>query len=192
MSATADDLVEQLSLSPNLPGRTFLTVGVYDSRRPAPARIDRVLVTLTSPEGRSVTRAAAQGGLAVAPTNGGPVIPDGWVVAGDDVTTAGPWKLTVRVQRSGLRDAVATYSWVVPDGALRPPSVRVSDHPLGGLLRGAAVLLLVGLMAVLLALVLLRVALRVPAPTPPPAAERDVVPHDTPSSRDRTSLSTKG
>jgi copper transport protein len=191
MSGNADDLVEQLSLSPNSPGRTFLTVGVYDSRRPAPARIDRVLVTLSSPEGRSVTRAAAQGGLTAAPTNGAPVIPDGWVVAGDDVTTAGPWQLTVRVQRSGLRDAVATYSWMVPDGAARPHPVRVSDHPLGGLLRGAAVLVLVALVALLLALALPRGPFRIPAPTLPPAAESDVVPHDPPSQRDRTSLSTK-
>ena len=38
-----------LALKPNRPGQNFVTLGVFDTRRPAPAPIDEVAVQLQGP-----------------------------------------------------------------------------------------------------------------------------------------------
>ncbi len=130
VSGTAADLVESLSITPNRPGRTFLTVSVLDTRRPAPGPVAGVTVTLRGPDGREVSRAAQPAGLS------GPVAvgssftsSDGWVVAGDDITAPGSWQVRVVARRPGLPDVSGSYGWVVGGAVARHP-VRLSATPI--------------------------------------------------------------
>ena len=147
----ANDLVESLSIAPNRPGRTFLTVSVLDTRRPAPAPVIGVAVTLRGPDGHETTRNANPAGLSGPVASGSSYRSfDGWVVAGDDITAPGLWRVRVVARRPGLPDAVAIYRWTVANGAAARPA-RLSGAPLAGLLGGLAWLLTgAGLIVVLL------------------------------------------
>jgi len=98
----ADDLVETLRVQPNRAGDNFLTLQVFDSRRPSPGRVESVVVGLRGADGRRTER--------VATTQG-----DGsWVVPGQPLS-AGSWTARVTAARAGLPDATATFRWTVPD-----------------------------------------------------------------------------
>jgi copper transport protein len=134
-SATVEDLVETVGLSPNIPGHNFVAVHVFDTRRPAPAPITAVLVALRGPDGTTAARPATAG-------EGG-----AYVLATDVVTTAGRWDVEVTVHRAGAPPVTATFARTVdePVSVLRP--VFVSAAPLGTALNWLAlvVLLLAGL-----------------------------------------------
>lgn len=128
VSGSAADLQESLSVKPNLPGRNFVTVGVFDTRRPAPAPIGSVRVQLRPPGGGPVR------GVALRPLPGGE-----WGTSLDDLDTAGGWTITVSVDRTGLPTASADYPWAVarpPGPAARAPVL--SNAPLRPLLTAAA------------------------------------------------------
>ena len=61
-SLTADDLVGTVDVRPNLPGRNFVTVTLFDPRRPAAALIRGVDVSLRGPGGTTLTRVANSAG----------------------------------------------------------------------------------------------------------------------------------
>ena len=103
VSGTAGDLVETVQVAPNRPGRNFVTVDVFDSRRPMPAPIGSVQVTLTGPDGATTSAVAtAQGG-------------GRWLVPTDAMTTGGRWRVDLAVSRPGLPVSVQRYGWVVAD-----------------------------------------------------------------------------
>jgi copper transport protein len=62
LAGQADDLVESVRVQPNRPGDNFLTIGLFDTRRPSPARVESVVVSLTSPNGRHTERVATTTG----------------------------------------------------------------------------------------------------------------------------------
>jgi copper transport protein len=107
VSGTAGDLVESLQISPNRPGRNFVTVDVFNSRRPAPAPIAAVQVALTGPSGnRDLAAATPQG--------------EGrWVAATDLLVAPGTWSIDVLVSRPGYPTSAGHYRWVVADPANR-------------------------------------------------------------------------
>jgi copper transport protein len=106
LSGQAGDLVETVRVQPNRPGDNFLTVDLFDTRRPSPGRVESVVMSLTSPEDRRTERAATTTG------------DDSWVVAGQRLSP-GRWTAQVRAARPGLADARSTYHWNVPDPRAR-------------------------------------------------------------------------
>ena len=126
-SATAQGLVETVQVAPNQPGRNFVTLDVYDSRRPTPAPISGVELTMTSPDGgRTATEPAiAQGG-------------GRWLVATQAFTAGGRWTMAVTVTRAGMAPVSQGYGWVVADPAGATRAVVISDQPLKPVLDRAA------------------------------------------------------
>ncbi|MCU1657893.1 MAG: Copper resistance protein, partial [Pseudonocardiales bacterium] len=60
VDSTVADLQESLAVRPNQPGRNVVLVQVFDTRRPAPATIRRVLVSFVGLDGRTSTPVAAE------------------------------------------------------------------------------------------------------------------------------------
>ncbi len=131
VSGTAADLVEAMSISPNRPGPTFVAVDVFDSRRPAPAPVTGVRLTLLSEDGAQTTAAALGRGAGR------------WLLTTDAVRSPGRWSVRVDVDRPGLPVTSATYPWTVPGPGTRLDHTIVSSSPLAGPLDALAVALLV-------------------------------------------------
>lgn len=128
----AMDLQETLALRPNLPGRNVALVGVFDTRRPAPAALSAVDVTLLSPTGGVPVTVAAE------------KLADGRWSAPVALSSTGALKVLITVHRPGMRDATATYRWTVGEAAATaaPARATVSRQPVGPLLRAVAAWLL--------------------------------------------------
>ncbi|HEY7599737.1 MAG TPA: hypothetical protein VH741_07415, partial [Candidatus Limnocylindrales bacterium] len=129
MTTSTDDLVITLAVKPNQPGRNFVGLGVFDTRRPAPARIDNVMVQLQAPG-----EANADAPLLAEPLGNGR-----FQVAGGDLEVAGDWRITVMVRRSGMADSTATFVWTVSPLAPAPQPELVSNRPLAPILTPAAI-----------------------------------------------------
>ena len=117
-SLTADDLVGTMDVRPNLPGRNFVAVSLFDSRRPAPAPVQAVRLLLHGPGGVSLVRTASPAG------------PNAYLLATDDLTASGPWEITVTALRPGLSPATATLTWTVPPMTITSRQPRYSLAPL--------------------------------------------------------------
>jgi copper transport protein len=126
-SSRAADLLVTLALKPNRPGQNFITLGVFDTRRPAPAPIGQVRVQLQAQGSQTASPAL----VAAALGSGRYEISDG------SIAHAGAWNVIVVVQRPGLPDATTTLPWTVLAPA-RP--VLISDAPLAPWLVAAALI----------------------------------------------------
>ncbi|MFC0006402.1 copper resistance CopC family protein [Micromonospora siamensis] len=124
------DLVDTVALRPNRPGRNIVSVGVDDTRRPAPGPVTGVSLLLTGPNGERAVHPVTRTG-------------DGWVVTVDDIHSPGRWRVGVTVLRDGLPPVTDTHPWTVPAGASTAAPVRVSAAPLRPVLDRAALLLAV-------------------------------------------------
>ena len=134
LSSSAGDLVVVLDVKPNRPGQNFLTLSVYNTRKPAPAPVTAVDARLLPPDGsapideRAVTLSGSQ-----------------YQVAGGMISVEGAWSARVTVHRSNLPDATTTIAWTVfppaQPGADRPPVI--SRQPLAPMTNIAALTLLV-------------------------------------------------
>ena len=133
-SAFADDLQEQVTLSPNRPGPNVAVIRVSNTRRPEPAPIEGVGLALYSPGGG--LRSTGAGELSA---------PGQWSVP-VTVTEAGATRLVVTVRRTGMEPTDLSVDWRIAQAS--PPVAVVSLEPLNGWLSGAglvlAVLLLIG------------------------------------------------
>jgi hypothetical protein len=107
----ADDLVVVLGVRPNLPGSNFLSLGVFNSRRPAPAPIGPVDVRLSGPAGPLPAIVAER-------------VSDGrYQIHSDAITSPGQWRADVTVHRAQLPDVVASVAWAVPAPAATIPEL---------------------------------------------------------------------
>lgn len=122
----ADDLVETVQVSPNRPGRNFLTVDAFDSRRPSPGPVRQVSAVLRQVGGDPVT-------VDLTDQGGGR-----WLAATDVLTSPGAWTLRVTARRAGLPDAVAGYDWFVADPSARLTAPMVSSADWAPALDGLA------------------------------------------------------
>jgi copper transport protein len=153
-----DDLIMTLSVRPNRPGQNFVDVNVFNTRRPAPAPISRVLVRFTPPGGSmpelDTVAAALQGDL--------------YRVNGMSFDSAGDWKIAVLIQRPGLPDARLDIPWTVLPGVVQAaePPVLVSNRSIAPVMTWTSLLLSLALCSVMLVLALTR---RTRRPSPPPA-----------------------
>jgi copper transport protein len=138
-SATTQGLVETVQVAPNRPGRNFVTLDVYDTRRPTPAPVSGVSVMLSQAGGGQTTTAPA-----IAQGTGR------WLLATDAFAAPGRWTVTVVVARAGMTPVAQSYRWVVADPGLATREVVLSDQPLKPLLDRVAGALAV--VSVLLAL----------------------------------------
>ena len=116
-SAQAGDLVETLTVRPGIPGRNFLTVGVFDTRRPAPAPIQGVTFTVRGPDG----------GVRIVPATPAET---GTYVAAADLDAPGAWQVTAIVVRPGLAPAAQEYRPVIAPATQVARTPRVSFSPL--------------------------------------------------------------
>jgi len=136
ITTSAADLIVMLSVKPNQPGQNFMAINVFNTRRPAPAPIQRVAVELQSPGQPGARRL-----LAVAPLDGAH-----YQIAGETIDTAGNWAFTVLIDRPGLAEARVRIPWAVqPATAAQAGPAWISNQPLGPALTLAAGLLLLGL-----------------------------------------------
>jgi copper transport protein len=129
-SLAADDLVGTVDVRPNLPGRNFVTVNLFDTRRPAPAPIQAVDVLLRGPGGAAVTRTASPAGSG------------SYLLATDDLTDSGPWTITVVARRPELAPASASLQWTVPPATAFTRPTVFSGAPLTAYTAWAAALAL--------------------------------------------------
>ncbi|MEK7329055.1 MAG: hypothetical protein AAB217_27730, partial [Chloroflexota bacterium] len=119
-TSKADDLLVTFSIKPNRPGQNFITLGVFNTRRPAPAPIDLVEVRLTPPGGQEVVLAAE-------------LLEEGkYQIVGDTINAGGDWQVNIRVVRPGLADSTLSTLWTVlplQRNTVRRP-VLISNQPL--------------------------------------------------------------
>ena len=126
----ASDLQETLAIRPNVPGQNVILIGAADTRRPAPAPIGGVLVSVIDTTGRTGDPIAATrlaGGQWSVTTN---------------LDGTGQVDIVVTVQRPGMADVSATYPWTISGPARSADQVIVSSAPLGDVLRLLSLLLL--------------------------------------------------
>ena len=129
LDAAVGDLQQALTIGPNRPGRNVVTVNVFDTRRPAPAPIRRVLVSVIGLDGRRAGPLSAER-----------LADSRWSIAAE-LTTPGRTGIQVTVQRAGLPDATHLYRWVVGGRPSVTRAATVSTAPIGSRLRTLALLL---------------------------------------------------
>ena len=96
-SVVSGDLLVSLSVKPNEPGENFVTVGIFNTRRPAPAPIRSVDVAI----GRRATWVKASR------------VGASWRLAGRQLDRPGIWSVRIRVQRRDLPDQVTSLNWKI-------------------------------------------------------------------------------
>lgn len=134
VDGAAADLQQTLAVRPNLPGHDVLLAEVFDTRRPAPAPISAVFVTVTEVDSRTIGPVPAQR------------LADGRWSAPLELVSPGRALVTLSVRRPGMADTVRTFPWVIGGGGQATRPATVSDAPLAAPLRWLAALL--GLLAV--------------------------------------------
>jgi hypothetical protein len=141
--ATVGDLILSVAVEPNRPGPNFVTVGVIGTRRPAPAPIRAVNLSLSGPDSASRSMTLASIGS------------DQWQGVTD--LPSGRVRIGVTVRRPGLPTATATTVRAVSAGlplvasAVHASEGGIMQRPLEPILRpdaiGAALLLLLVILA---------------------------------------------
>ena len=130
LDSSVGDLQEALAIRPNQPGRNVAIVDIFDTRRPAPAPVRRVLVTFTGLDGSPLGPVSADR------------LSDGrWSVA-TNLAAPGSTSVEVTVQRAGLTDATHVYRWTVGGGLSTTHRATVSTRPIGPALRTIALWLM--------------------------------------------------
>jgi copper transport protein len=139
VAGPADDLLMSMTIRPNLPGRNFISVNVFNTRRPEPAPIEHVSVSLTPADGSgqaSVYEVASIG--------------DGHYETAVDLVDAGrPLDLAVTATRPGLSDAILGGTWTITAtaGPIRTYPVMISAEPLAPVLSDLATFATIALLA---------------------------------------------
>ena len=129
LPASADDLVLDFRVEPARPGRNFITVGVYQTRRPAPAPVRGVTLRITEAGAAPRTVPLVRAG------------DDQWQTT--ETLTDGRLRLEAAVERPGLRTSSAatplTVTRHVQAIAVPATSHAVMDRPLEPILRPLAI-----------------------------------------------------
>jgi copper transport protein len=138
ITTASGDLIIRVSLQPNRPGRNLVAVDVLNTRRPAPAAIENVTVTIR-PEGQ---RAAGQTPQTAQPA-GATVIPaskltDSRWDGGAVNLAAGSLAVDVAVGRPGYPAATAAVPWSVNGPDVWHQSPVLSSAHLAPIVNGAA------------------------------------------------------
>jgi copper transport protein len=130
LNTPVNDLMLTLSVKPDRPGQNFISLAVFNTRRPAPAPIERVTVRLTPPDGQrqpiELEAARQSDGI--------------YQVGGSTIDMVGDWRMVVNVKRNGLPDVTLTTPWTVLPAltAASARTVLISNQPLAPVLTLAA------------------------------------------------------
>lgn len=116
--ARVTDLQQALAVRPNLPGRNLVLVDVFDTRRPAPAPVQQVMVGVVDADGTASPAVRAER------------LADGRWSAAAVLNSSGAARIEVTVRRPGLPDAVHTYNWAVGGANVAGRPVLVSTDPI--------------------------------------------------------------
>lgn len=136
VTGQADDLLVTFQVRPNRPGRNFVSVRVYDTRRPAPAPIEEVRVDLKPPAANGVQGQAISTIVEARGTSN--------YEATIDLPAAGSgWQVSVTAIRTDFPDASVSGLWsVLPQLApIRTHAVVISNQPLRPIGLGLAAIL---------------------------------------------------
>jgi copper transport protein len=157
MTVPVDDLIVNLQIRPNQPGPNLVSIGAFNTRRPAPAEIIRVMLRLTYNDKDLGTQT-----LIAEPEGEGR-----YRLNTSMLSLAGAWHAQVVVRRSGMEDSLAEFDWrVEPFSPSAPPRpVILSNQPLEPVLMWLAL----GMLGITLAATLTLVRLRKGAPASPNA-----------------------
>ena len=141
VSINVADLVASLSVKPNRPGQNFISVGVFNTRRPAPAPIENVDIRLVAP-------GDTQNAQPITATR---LDESHYQIAGSQFSIAGDWTVSLTVNRRGLAPVTTVLLWAVlpPKQPLERRAKVVSDAPLAPLLTILAILVVVAAALVL-------------------------------------------
>ncbi|MBI5030109.1 MAG: copper resistance protein CopC/CopD [Chloroflexi bacterium] len=126
LSTHVADLFVTFSIKPNRPGQNFIDVGVFDTRRPAPAPIERVTLQLRAPGALNdtITLDATRRDNAH------------YEFSGDAINISGAWNVDLVIVRRGLPAVTKTIPWTVYESPAsnqtRP--VWISNQPLAPIL----------------------------------------------------------
>ena len=135
-----DGLFVAFSIKPNRPGQNFISIGAFNTRRPAPAPIEQLKVRLVSPSGEAIDSIAEL------------TAKDKYQITGEQIGQPGEWQISIEAQRPGMPVARWVFSWtVLPASTLSARPVRVSNQPLAPWLEWVA-LISAGLMAGIMAI----------------------------------------
>jgi copper transport protein len=145
MSGTADDLLLTAAVRPARAGDNFVTLGVYETRRPSLAPIDEVRVELVP-----VAEAGEPLTLVAKPLGDGR-----YETPAGTIAFAGDWELRVSVHRAGLPDAVYAAPIGIDAATAASRATVVASWPLGPVLAVLALTIAAG-MAVGLSVILRR------------------------------------
>ena len=145
-SNMADDLLVNFSIKPNQPGQNFITVGVFNTRRPSPAPIEQVVVKLIPPGKQDDIQLDATLSEKIGI----------YQISTGAIDLSGDWNASVIVHRTGLEDTVLELPWTVAPAALTVVSrpTFVSNRPLALMLTIVSFLLSILLGSVWLAVTL--------------------------------------
>jgi hypothetical protein len=131
-SAKTADLLVRLTIGPSRPGRNLVRLEFIDSRKPAPAPPESFTIEMTNASGEVVSR------------TGGPPVNGIVDLEPADITSPGPLRVVVNVDRSSRPVEPVAFDWTI--GATQVPRAEtvISDRPLGLLttLAAAAVAML--------------------------------------------------
>jgi hypothetical protein len=123
------DLQESVSISPNRPGASVILIDVFDTRRPSPAPVSAVMVSLQGASGRGEPQSAER------LSNGR------WSLA-TQIVDPGTIQVKVLVRRGALPDAALSFTWTVGGAQGQTRAAVVSTAPIGGDLETVAAVLL--------------------------------------------------
>jgi hypothetical protein len=141
VTVRADDLIVTVTVRPNRPGPNFVDLTVYQTRKPAPAPVGEIAVSLVQGDGSGAA------GIA------GPIDATRFELAGQTLQATGPLGVGIVIHRAGLPDARATVPWQVlpalPAGTGGPGGILAT--PLAPLTSTAAVLLAIAIAGAALA-----------------------------------------
>jgi copper transport protein len=117
-SVTPDDLLVRVSLRPNLPGTNIVEVTAVSRRRPAPAPVGTIRLTLSGPASKAQA-------FELTPGNGGTTAPQALTIE-----APGTLGMEISVDRPGQAATLAGLSWTVGSPLVpRHPTV-VSTQPI--------------------------------------------------------------
>jgi copper transport protein len=116
--ARVADLQQTLAVRPNAPGRNLVIVEVFDTRRPAPAPVRALTVSLVDADGSTLPPVAAQR------------LADGRWSAPVVLSGSGSVRFAVTVQRAGLPEATHSYQWVVAGDPATTRTELLSTKPI--------------------------------------------------------------
>jgi len=123
LAVVQDDIQMGLTVTPNVPGQNLVLVDATNTRRPAPAPIDRVLVRI-----EPVDIDVAVETIEVEPTGN----PGEYQVATTRFGVPGAYNVELVVRRVGLPDVVSDFDWAVANGS-NARDVVLSDRELRGI-----------------------------------------------------------